>query len=410
MSLAASAIVIAAAAAAAAGALQQDFAAYWVAGTARRLGLDPYVNHVGVGPAPALWDGVAIFRHSRFLYPPLVAELFRLAAALPYRAAKASFTTLALGAWFAAAALTASMTAARGGRAIATALIGGALFFPLYLHLERGQVDLFLLALLLGAWRLRARPAAGGTLLALAAGVKPTLLAVVPVVWALGRRRLAGAALGATAALVALTAVVSGPALLRTYATDVLPRIARYGEGGTEAELLHEDRLPLEGDERVTLDGYRYRLSLWDTAPWGITAQASLPRLLAPEHPSPWTGALLAAPAVAALVAVGRAWRRRAADPDEPGALMIVLAAAVACVVVSPAGWAMGLVVGLPILALVLHGSGTATRGRRRAVLAALVACAIPAPFAGWPALAGAALAAAACAAALARPPLEPAA
>ena len=32
--------------------LQQDFAAYWIAATARRLGLDPYVNHVGSAEAP----------------------------------------------------------------------------------------------------------------------------------------------------------------------------------------------------------------------------------------------------------------------------------------------------------------------------------------------------------------------
>ncbi len=33
-----------------------------------------------------------LFRHSRFLYPPLVAELFRPLASLPYRAAKSLFT------------------------------------------------------------------------------------------------------------------------------------------------------------------------------------------------------------------------------------------------------------------------------------------------------------------------------
>src|SRR6185436_700092 len=63
--------------------LQQDLAAYWVAGAARSAGLDPYVNHVGGPVAPELWDGVAVFAHSRFLYPPLIAELFRPLARLP---------------------------------------------------------------------------------------------------------------------------------------------------------------------------------------------------------------------------------------------------------------------------------------------------------------------------------------
>ncbi|HEX4403719.1 MAG TPA: hypothetical protein VH560_02755 [Polyangia bacterium] len=39
-------------------------------------------DQVGVS-APELWDGVAVFTHSRFLYPPIVAELFRPFAALP---------------------------------------------------------------------------------------------------------------------------------------------------------------------------------------------------------------------------------------------------------------------------------------------------------------------------------------
>ena len=78
--------------------LQQDFAAYWIAGTARRLGLDPYVNHVGSAAAPNLWDGLALFRHSRFLYLPLVADLFRPLASVRYAAAKGLFTAAMLGA------------------------------------------------------------------------------------------------------------------------------------------------------------------------------------------------------------------------------------------------------------------------------------------------------------------------
>jgi hypothetical protein len=392
-------------------ALQQDFAAYWVAGTARRLGLDPYVNHVGVPPAPDLWDGVAAFRHSRFLYPPLSADLFRGVAALPFRAAKTIFTALAVAAWMAAAVLTATMTTGPRGRAIAVSLLGGALFFPLYLHLERGQIDLVLLVLVLGAWRLRARPVAAGALLALAPAVKPTLLLTVPVLWALGHRRFAGATLGATAAIVAITALVSGPALLHTYAAEVLPRVARYGEGGPPSELLHEDRLPLD-DERATIDGRGYRLSFWDSAPWEITTSASLPRLLAPDGPSSWTGPLPAALAVGGLVLVGRRWRRRAAKDDDRGALMIVLAAGVASVLISTAGWAMGLVFGLPLLtlALAIPAANQRARGHRRALLAALVACALPAPFAGWPALAGTALVVAACSAALAQTAPEEAA
>ena len=79
--------------------LQQDLAAYWIAGKARWLGLDPYVNYCGSSVAPRLCDGVSFFRHSRFLYPPLAAELFRLLAIVPYRFAKVLFTGAAVASW-----------------------------------------------------------------------------------------------------------------------------------------------------------------------------------------------------------------------------------------------------------------------------------------------------------------------
>ncbi|HVV53536.1 MAG TPA: glycosyltransferase 87 family protein, partial [Polyangia bacterium] len=138
--LAAIAVVALAGAWFAARALQQDFAAYFIAGAARARGLDPYVNHVGAaGPGVdgRLWDGVATFRHSRFLYPPLVADLFRPLAALPYLAAKSLFTAAMLGAW-----LGAGLLAAGDRRGRTAYFVASALFFPLYRHLERGQLDL----------------------------------------------------------------------------------------------------------------------------------------------------------------------------------------------------------------------------------------------------------------------------
>jgi hypothetical protein len=394
-------VVTAVAGAAAAWALQQDFSAYWVAGRSVRLGLDPYINYVDGGPAPALWDGVAAFRHSRFLYPPLIAELFRLPALLPFRAAKAIFTGLSVVAWLGAAALVASITGVR--RDLARMVIAGALFFPLYLHLEQGQIDLLLLVLLLGAWRLRERPVAAGALLAGAAMVKPALLVLLPILAALGRPRWVAATLGWGAGLLALTAIVSGPAL-RRYVTDVAPRAARYGEGGTEGELLRERDRQVGDEERVAIDGRSYLKWPLDQAPWEITASASLPRLLAPRGPTDFG---TVAPVVAALVglcwAAGR-WRRRAAAApsadDGSRALIIYVAAAVACVVISPAGWAMGLCWGLPLvpLALRLRAEGQLSRRAGWALAAAWIACAIPAPVTGWPALAGTALVVAACA------------
>jgi len=365
--------------------LQQDFAAYFVAGAARRAQLDPYVNYAGAPGREGLWDGVAVFAHSRFLYPPLVAELFRPLATLPYAWAKALFTAAAL-ALFVAAAVASALMFNRGARAEpALTVLAGALSFPLFIHLDRGQIDLAALALLLAAWALAARPLAAGAALAGAALLKPALAGLVPIVAALGRWRAAASAIACAAALAALTAAVSGPGLLVEYATVVLPRAARFGEGGTPDMLLPAERLgaAIEGE----VDTRRFTLSAWDGP-----VSASLPRLLSPDGPTPLTSALPALAALGGLAVAAREARRRRRPPTAQA--LLFFAAAVACVVTSPAGWAMGLVAALPLVPLLAAGRREGTVGRRAgsALGVALVACACPPLFAGWPALAGAAL------------------
>jgi hypothetical protein len=396
------AAVAAVAAAVAAGAwftvrsLQQDFAAYWIAASARRLGLDPYLNQVGSSGAPTLWDGVALFRHSRFLYPPLIADLFRPLASLPYLAAKGLFTAAMLGAWLGAGLLISDRGRSEAGRERTVFFLASALFFPFYRHLERGQIDLLILLLLAIAWRSRerAQPWVAGAALAAGMAFKPALAGLLPVVWAGGRGRVVLAALGTGAALVGLTAVVDGPARVAEYAREVLPRAALYGEGGTEEMLLPASRFeavngePGAGEDEGTthLDGRRYRTAIGD-AP----AAASLPRLLAPDAPSPASARLPFLLAIGGLTVMAR--RLRARD-DATRAALLFWATAVACVVTSPAGWVMGLVLALPLAPRLaaLAREGRLSRGPAVVVAVAWIAVALPAPVAGWPALAGAAL------------------
>ena len=392
--------VVAFAAVAAFGSLQQDLVAYWVAGSVRRLGLDPYLNHAVRGPAPALWDG-SIFHHSRFLYPPLAAELFRPLALLPYRAAKVVFTGILVAGWIAA-----TLALARGRRAAAAAAIAGALFFPLALNLERGQIDVLLLLLIVVAWNARGNAPLAGGLLALAAVFKPALLGVLPVLAALGRWRWVGAALAWSALALLVTIATSGAALAREYATSVLPRAALYGEGGSDEMAFHErDLEPLaidEHGERQLADGRSYLIAL---PLFDGPVSASLPRLLAPAAPS-WPTSLF--PYLTAAAALVWAARRRARAPRPPRAednddeVLLLAAALVACVVTSPAGWAMGLIFALPLAPMVWTRAGAAalTPWARWPLRGAWIACALPAPFSGWPALAGAALVVAASAAA----------
>ena len=161
-----------------------------------------------------------------------------------------------------------------------------------------------------------------------------------------------------------------------------------------------------EGTSR--LDGTLYRTAVGD-AP----AAASLPRMLAPEAPS------LASTRVPFLLAISGltliAWRLRV-RADETAKGLLFWAAAVACVVTSPAGWVMGLVLALPLAPLVaaLAACRRLPRNPTVAVAVAWIAVALPAPVPGWAALAGAGLIGATVAAASAAsrpnsPPLVPA-
>ena len=365
--------------------LQQDFAAYDAAGAARRASLDPYVNQVDAGRPSRLWDGLAPFRHSRFLYPPLVAELFRPAAAVPYLAAKILFTLVLVAAWLGAAAL---MPDRRGAF-----LVAGALFFPLWRHLERGQIDLLLLLLLAAAWRFRERAWPAGLALGGAIAVKPALAGVAVVFAALGHLRAAGAAVAALVLLGGLTIAVDGAPRLREYLTQVAPRAALYGEGGTESMLLPDDTQPPDGDEGVTArDGRTYRTALWD-----LPAAASLPRLLAPESPSRFSAWLPFALGVALLAGCARRCARVAGRAN-----WLFWGAAVACVVTSPAGWVMGLVLALPLAPSLLEAWKTRAwpRGLSAAGAAGWLGMALPWPVAGVAALGGTLLVAVAAVAA----------
>jgi len=334
--------------------LQQDFAAYDTAARARALGLDPYLNHVATGGP---WDGVAIYRHSRFLYPPLVAELFRPLAALPFLWAKTIFTALSALGLVLGLRLAWRDTGAVPPPGVLLLLAAG--WPPVFVALERGQLDLLLLPLLAAAWRWRDRPLQAGLALGSCALGKPFVLGLLPLLVVARRTRWAAATVGALLLLALASVALGGVALNRKYLTEVLPRAARYGEGGPEAWLLAPPALARvagaleEGVARI--DGRTFVQQVGD-----FSRNASLPRALAEGGPPGLASTLALALAGGALLA--RAARRRpAAAGWFWGGLLLALVAA-------PVSWAMSLVWALPLV----HGWRGSVRTAARPWLFAL--------------------------------------
>ncbi len=368
---------------------QQDFAAFWVAGAAIGAGLDPYINYAGT--SAGLWDGVGVYQHSRFLYPPLVAVLFRPLAAMPYAVAKSLFSAASVAAWIAAVMLALRIAApdevrrSSLSRRRAAALAASALFLPLHIHIERGQVDLLALVLILVAWVHRDRPFRAGGALALAVLLKPAAAGLLPFLAVARRWRLLGGVGAGGALLAAITLAVCGPSRVRQYAFDVLPRVSLYGEGGPAVMLLPDERLATAAASLSTgiaaLDGRTYVQSAVESV-FGddLRLGASLPRLLAPEAPDRPRFIL-------PFVALGAvlAWAGRRAGRDDHAESLLLLAALPLCVVASPTGWAMGVVWTIPLGVLVATRwrRGRSSRTATIALASGFLLCAVPPWFAG---------------------------
>lgn len=335
--------------------LQLDFSAYVSAAEAVRFGLDPYRTHPD--HVPPVWDGKSQYTHSRFLYPPPVADLFLPFALVPYALAKWVFTASSL------AALVASMLLTwRRTRGVATkgvleegerlALVLAFLFtaYPVLTLLERGQVDAFTLLLLVAAFSpaLRgSRPGlTSGLLLALATLLKLNA-AYFAAFWAVRRwgRALLGFGLG-VASLLLVSAWLDGPVALRSYFGTELPRIARYGEDGSPAMRLPRgtyERLRGDAPEGfVPRDGRLYRIE-----GFGFVANASGARVLAKalgaHRARPWFSGLSLLIVAFALVLLVRAVGR--SRPLDPGAELAYFTATLAAVLLAgPLTWTMNAV------------------------------------------------------------------
>jgi hypothetical protein len=372
--------------------LQLDLAVFYTAGEALNHGLSPYRNHVARDPP--IWDGVAYFEYSRFLYPPHVAVFFRPLAWLPYAAAKRLWMALTLTAVAASLALTGRVYGLRRRWVlILITAIGAALFYPLLTHLERGQIDaLTLLLIVLASAGLGKRtPRAGfgaGALLCMATLLKLHCVYMLPI---LAIRKKGWTLLGylAGGALIAVLTVVTPGGIEATlgYARDELPRISRYGEGGKAEMLIPEEilRARLRGlPEGTTIkDGVVYKQESFGFYPNGTLVRI-LQRPL--QRANIWVSpSLISALVLAGQVAAMLVWQLRQPQAlrfDALGEFLYWQVVALIVLLSAPLTWVMNLVWLLPLIVAILSGFAHPASIRERPTLilsaVALVVIALP--------------------------------
>ncbi len=216
--------------------LQMDFTAYYTAGKVMNMGLNPYKNYIEKNWT--LWDGVAQFNHSRFLYPPVAGNFFQILAKLPYASAKHIWNYLNL--IFILLSIFLWLIISNYHKNIYIVLLSGILilnFFPVYTLLERGQIDgLIFLLISSGIFLIykHRNKYLAGLLFATASVFKLYSLLLIPFLIIKKKYKAAAATLISLTAIIAIMYIVNGMDEVNDYIFNQTPRISQYGESGTD--------------------------------------------------------------------------------------------------------------------------------------------------------------------------------
>ena len=215
--------------------IQMDFTAYYTAGKTLNNGLNPYKNYIVENWN--LWDGISIFKHSRFLYPPLVANFFQPFALMPYISAKYVWNALNFLFLFVSVCLLIYMFGFyKSITKILISLIISLNFFPFVALWERGQIDCLTLMLIVVSFLIinkNNKPEfIAGALLAITTIFK--LYAVLLIPFLVIKKKYASVIgyLTGIILLLLLTVLLNGFDSSYNYLTSELPRIAEYGSSG----------------------------------------------------------------------------------------------------------------------------------------------------------------------------------
>lgn len=215
-----------------------DLTAYYTAGKVMSQDLDVYKNHFNADWH--LWDGVGVFEHSRFLYPPIAASMFQMFAGIDYETFKYFWNFFTFICVIAASYIFLRLYNLH--LSLINYLIAGIVlfnFFPFITLLERGQIDGFTFLIVACAVSLILTTNIknrfmGGMLWAFASLFKFYCVLIIPFLLAKKKfTEIWGYAAGAAVVFILMLAV-NGKDITYNYFVHELPRISEYAESGTE--------------------------------------------------------------------------------------------------------------------------------------------------------------------------------
>lgn len=213
-----------------------DFTAYYTAGEIYSNQKNLYKNYIAEDFS--LWDGVAVFNHSRFLYPPLVAKFFSAFSSLSYHQAKIIWNCINI--LLAIIILFIFIKTFRFNYSLNHILIYLIIlfnFFPLLTLIERGQIDLYsFLFASLGVFFLIRKNSEfySGVMFALSILVKLNMIYILPFLILFKKWKTFSSTLFSLLIIAALSIALTGYESNKKYIINELPRISEFAESGTD--------------------------------------------------------------------------------------------------------------------------------------------------------------------------------
>lgn len=269
---------------------QVDFAAYYLGARALQAGDNPYDPDVLARMAASAGIG----SYTPYIYPPLLAVLIRPLASLPYPAASTIWLAASIAALICSLVLLRSLVTI-SDRAFTAALAATLALPPVHHTLELGQINNFLLVLIVGA-AVSLRSSVGGALLGLAAAIKIFPAAIGSVfVFRRDTRAIAAAVAGGIVATAISVISPTSHRALAEWVHHIAPEI-------TAERLITPNNQSIAAVSARLFSTHRFEgMALGDRGPQAITVRPLIDRPALAPIVSTSVSALIGALTIASL-------------------------------------------------------------------------------------------------------------